>query len=53
MIRQTESRKNVQWPEMTSFIGYRNKGLSVQGTVGERDDASVFPSDVSLLFQQG
>lgn len=39
MVRQAEKRKNVHGPEMTSFIGYRNKGASVEGTVGERDDA--------------
>lgn len=52
MVRQPENqkkKKNMQRPEMASFIGYRNKGPSGQGTVGERDDTSVFPSDVGLL----
>lgn len=52
MVRQAENGNNVQGPEMTSFIGYRNKGPSVAGTVGERDDAYVFPLDVSLLLGQ-
>lgn len=47
MVRQAENRNNVQGPEMTSFIGYRNKGPSVAGTVGERDDAYVY---VTLAF---
>lgn len=50
MVRQAgKKKKNMQRPEMASFIGFINKGPLVQGTVGERDDASVFPSDVGLL----
>lgn len=37
---------------MTSFIGYRNEWPSVEGTVGERDDAYLFSFDVRLLLEQ-
>lgn len=52
MVRQAENGKNVQGLEMTSFIEYRKKEPSVEGTMGQRDDAYVFSLDVCLLLAQ-
>lgn len=38
MVRQPENQKKKH--AKASFVGYRNEGPSVQGTVGETDDTS-------------